>query len=132
MIRRPKRRASLTPVHDWASQAIQYTVRTDIERIDGITTWTVPQDEAPVPIICLLAHQGGLLLGILNYYPEGSGLTMEQPGDIMLIIDPGYRRLGIGTHLLTRAIEVWGVDLMSQCYTDEGWELAQSVLRAKA
>ena len=126
MLTQPKRRVGVT--HTWDSQAKQYA-RPDIIWTLGINHWTVPKDEAPVPIECLLYfNPEGRLLGILNYYPEGSPFG-EVPHDLLVLVDPAVRRCGIGTWLLTAAMERWpAIDLTKQAYTDQGWALATSVL----
>jgi GNAT superfamily N-acetyltransferase len=127
-VNRPPRRVPFDITHTWESQVPQYS-RPDVPREAGINHWVVPAAEAPVPIECLLYRNAGhLLLGILNYYPQGSPLG-ELPHDFMVIVHPRSRRQGIGKALLEAAVDRWpDIDLMAQCYTDAGWELAQTLL----
>lgn len=128
---RPPRRASLGPVHDWLSQAPQY-YRSDVPRTPGIVHWTVPASETPVRIECLLFWGADdRLMGILNYYPDGSPFG-EQPHDTLTLVNPQYRRIGIGTTLLATALEKWPeITLLGQSYTDQGWAFVSSFLREK-
>lgn len=146
MLARPPRRVAGDVTHAWESQALQYQ-RPDVPRVPaGLTHWTVPADEAPVRIECLLLwnppagrsiHLGVLpavraaaaeLIGILNYYPEGSPYG-EEPHDVLVLVHPEHRREGVGTILLTEAMRLWpGIDLLTQSYTTAGWELARSLL----
>lgn len=128
------RRVPFGLTHTWESQECQYIDRTDIRWRPGITHWTVPRNAAPVPIECLLYREdrGGLagrLVGILNYFPEGSPVG-DLPGDTLTLVRPEWRRKGIGKALLTEALRRWpAIDLLSQSYTDEGYALATSVLK---
>lgn len=125
---RPPRRAWLSPRHDWGTQSVQYD-RDDIPRTPGIVQWAVPASEAPVRIECLLFwNPGNMLLGILNYFPEGSPFS-DEPHDVFLIVNPVARRCGIGTDLLKAALRRWPeIDLAKQSYTDEGWDFVSIFL----
>lgn len=145
---RPARRVPGDLTHDWESQAEQYEYRSDVPRVgDGITLWWVPRNEAPVPIGCLLywappaqsssilagvrpsyKAQVAELVGILNYYPQGSPYG-EEPHDTLTLVRPDRRREGIGTALLREALRRWpDIDLRAQAYTSAGWELARTLL----
>lgn len=130
MIKRPPRRVLHDITHTWASQAPQYD-RPDITPAPGVVGWQVPPGLTPVPVLCLLyytEHRGRLtLVGILSYFPEGSPFD-DEPGDFMVLVHPEWRRQGIGSRLVREAVRRWGVDLMTQCYTTQGWMLAQSIL----
>jgi GNAT superfamily N-acetyltransferase len=121
--------AGISHVHDWLSQSLQYLTRTDIPKAPGIVHWTVPKNEAPVRIECLLFFDEDVQLrGILNYYPEGSAFG-DEPHDTLTLVHPAHRRKGIGTALLKEATCRWPqIDLTKQSYTDEGWALAQTLL----
>lgn len=129
---RPPRRVPGSVTHTWISQAWQYN-RPDVPKTkNGIVHWTVPKDEAPVPIECLLFYgSDGRLVGILNYYPEGSPLG-EKPHDTLTLVMPSMRRCGIGKALLREALKRWPqIDLLKQAYTDEGWALARTLIQEK-
>lgn len=129
---RPPRRlpAGVGALFAWESQAPQYE-RDDIVPRPGIVHWTVPEDERPAgtPVECLLYYGEFLgLLGILNYYPEGSPLG-DAPHDFFLVVHPDRRRQGVGSALIREACRRWPqIDLLGQAYTDAGWATALSVL----
>lgn len=124
----PRRRVPFGLTHTWTSQAVQYERRTDIPVEPGLVHWTVPRDEAPVPIECLLAYtEDPQLVGILNYYPEGSPFG-ERPGDFLVLVHPAHRRKGLGTLLIAAADARWHLNLEEQAYTPEGEALADAYL----
>lgn len=76
----------------------------------------------------------GTLRGTLIYYPDGfrrrSGclsVQLVKPGEVCVIVDPKWRRRGIGTSLLLEAIARWNVRHDKQLYTAAGARLAAHV-----
>lgn len=131
-MRRPARRVPGNITHSWTSQVVQYTSRTDVPRGDGIQYWRVPDDEVPpgVVIECLLYRKNGSILGIVNYFPNGSPFG-ELPGDVLVLVNPAHRRRGIGTALLAEADRRWSLNFRQQSYTDWGWDLVSNYLTNK-
>lgn len=129
---RPKRTVPFSITHSWQSQEWQYRTRTDIPKAEGIVHWTVPSHLAPVRIECLLFFwrlptPALNLLGICNYYPEGSPQG-EQPHDTLTLVHPDFRRLGIGSALLREAMRRWPqIKLADQTYTAQGWALVNNL-----
>lgn len=122
-------------VFSWQMQAGQYD---HLAPVAGIRHWAVPAARLPIPgypIDCLLHYDapvnGGSpwLTGILNRFPLGSPCG-DEPGDVMVIVAPIWRRRGIGRALLLDAVSRWGVDLTRQVYTPAGLALARATLAA--
>jgi len=74
----------------------------------------------------------GLLRGLLKYFDrdihesEGSGDGLvAHAGEIFVIVDPDYRRRGIGTRLLREATCTWNIDLTNQGFTPQGVALVE-------
>jgi GNAT superfamily N-acetyltransferase len=78
---------------------------------------------------CLLFRDDdGVLRGVLNHYNVAYPDTGEEPGDYVVIVEPAWRRQGIGRILLTEALGRWDdIDLARQKYTAEGLALTLSV-----
>jgi len=77
----------------------------------------------------LLFYDGsGILRGILKYFEKdvrksdqfGDGYLVAFAGEVVVIVEPDYRRRGIGTTLLREAIGRWNIDLGRQHYTPSG------------
>ena len=132
---RPKRRIPQVPGYlAWEEQAPQYNipeVLSTTQRLEGIHEWQVPDRLLPADakgtvIKCLLCYaEDGRLIGILNYFPNGSPIA-DQPGDVTLVVHPEYQRRGIGTRLLAEAVARWPIDLDSQCMTPQGEALVRA------
>ena len=99
----------------WAGQAAQYPPAgaPGIGYFAGDAGYDQPVD-------CLLWRDTtGTLRGILNHYPIDMP-PWEKAGNLTMLVQPGWRRRGIGSALLDEARRRWPVDLGVQTYTDDG------------
>ena len=64
--------------------------------------------------------------GILNHFPADiPGPFPERAGNVTIMVDPRFRRKGIGSKLLAEAMRRWHIDLANQDYTPLGWAFVQ-------
>jgi GNAT superfamily N-acetyltransferase len=129
---------SLSPHLSWAGERGQYDRPEINNRLPGIHHWTVPAELVDGTVIeCLLHYSAdpatggswsrdGVLTGILNYFPHGSPFK-DEPGDVLVLVDPAHQRAGIGTALLREAVRRWQVDLHNQALTPAGVALTRSL-----
>jgi len=59
----------------------------------------------PVPSLCLVAEDGGLILGTIRHWPVRIGAT--HPALLLgpIAVDPAHERCGIGGYLVRRALD---------------------------
>jgi ribosomal protein S18 acetylase RimI-like enzyme len=119
--------------YTWESQAVQYAPTGQpglgYERHYADGTDTGPE----APVDCLLVRDAnGMLVGILNHYPEDDPGGREKAGNVNLWVHPDRRRRGIATLLLTEADARWSVDWRQQRYTEDGLRLLKSRLERVA
>lgn len=109
-------------VYSWESQARQYApsgepgISYERHYADGF-------DRGPEnPVDCLLfRNDNGVLVGILNYYPQGdtTGL-IEQAGNFNVWVAPDAQRHGVATALLRNARLRWTINLAQQRWSPQG------------
>ena len=90
---------------------------------------------AEVPIDCWLwRDEDGILRGILNYYPHGAPVQInnpEKPGDFMVMVQRGWQRRGIATALMDACRSKYEVNFRQQHYTYPGCYFVYKYLRKR-
>jgi GNAT superfamily N-acetyltransferase len=66
----------------------------------------------------------GHAIGVLRQWH-----TNGRPGPLVLVVHPAHRRQGIGSGLVRRALELWGIDPRHVAWTDASRAVADSILR---
>lgn len=74
-------------------------------------------DDPPVSVY-LFRDSIGLLRGIAYRY--GSGLELEERGNVSVWVDPARRRQKIGTRLVAAVVADWKPDFRAQRYSETG------------
>jgi ribosomal protein S18 acetylase RimI-like enzyme len=103
----------------WESQVVQYPAlgRPGISYVCGVISDDLRVD-------CLLYRdKHGKIRGILNHFPIDC--VLERAGNILVIVDPRFRRKKIATKLLREAQSRWVVNFDQQSYTADGASLAE-------
>jgi GNAT superfamily N-acetyltransferase len=117
----PKRIPSWAGVYTWESQADQYARYGD-PGVGYERHYADGEDKGPeCPVDCLLFRgESGLLLGILNHYPEADPGGFEQAGNINIWVKEDQQGRGIGRTLVREAKKRWGLHVEQQRYSDAG------------
>ena len=91
----------------------------------------VLREYTPYVIVhCLIwRDDSGVVRGILYYYPAGAPEHREEPHSVTMFVDPGHRRQGIGTALVTEALRRWHktIDPDAQHYSADGLALVTAL-----
>lgn len=113
----------IPPAYDWESQAQQYAYRDTpgicYERHSTYELGAQLGDKIAFIDCLLYRDEDGLLVGILNYYPNDN--EWEQAGNVNMWVKPDHQRQGIGTALAVEGLRRWpDTDLEQQRYTSQG------------
>ncbi len=81
----------------------------------------------------LYAHRddSGIFTGCLSYFLHGFLCPRDgqhESGEFKIYVSPAYRRAGVGTKLLAKALPEMRINLFAQNYTPEGFALALNFL----
>lgn len=111
------------PILPWDSQVIQYP---ELGEPDTIELFLGDESEnfpGLPPINCLLwRDHDGRIRGILNHYPVDYP-PWEKAGNVNVFVQPGWKKRGIGTALVDKAIELFGeLNFHQQTYSPEGMQ----------
>jgi hypothetical protein len=121
----------IPPAFTWKSQAEQYLNRGEPDGYRYERHYANEHDAPPgAPVDCLLRFdEKGLLVGILNHYPEGGEDDLEQAGNVNLWVRPNRQRQGIATALLIEANRKWHIDINQQKLTPDGVVFLRGLIR---
>jgi GNAT superfamily N-acetyltransferase len=116
-----------TNVHPVEASATTKIARLACERgVPGIKKYDL-QDS----VLYVHRDDSGVLTGWLTYFLRGylcprDGQTKS--GDFKIYVSPAYRRAGVGTKLLAKAVPEMRINLFAQDFTPEGFALALKFL----
>lgn len=118
------RRSGVLP---WRSQVVQYPEHGE----PGIGYFAGVVGGGKPVIDCLLwRDEAGLVRGILNYYSVDFP-PYEKAGNVLVLVDPEWRRQGIAHDLVVTAFDRWQIDPTQQKYSSEGRALIAALLQRR-